>query len=667
MLKSLQSRRLLWLSLLVVLAYCGLGWRLVDLQVLSADGVREAYEKGAIRDYIELPRRGEILDRNGATLTSSIQMYNIGAEPPCVYPLQLQAVVARLLAGPLQMDARALESMLTLKTNITEAGETNINRFVMLKRGVTYEQWSAIREIMRTNNFGLDLKKLTQKQQEQVLRLRRFGVRVDSEYQTRQYPNGTLAGQILGYVGYTNKEFSVGSSFTEEIGHAGIERAFNEQLSGSPGYRRVMQNQLTDDADLLLPPVDGMNVVLTIDRRVQEILDHELGAALGELGAKAVFGTVMEVNSGSILAMSSAPFFSPGDRSRFEPSEVRLRPVLDEYEPGSIFKVIAISGALEDHAVELTTPIDCMKGVMPVRGMAPLTDVHSFDILSVEGVITKSSNIGTAQIVKLDGNDRFYHWLLEYGIGLRTGVGVREGSGGLRRRNAIYPGEFTRLPIGYGLKVTQLQLASVYSAIANGGKLMQPRLISRLVTPDGKTVASYPPEVVRRVISEKTSQEMIEALRTVTEPGGTAVEAALDYYNAAGKTGTAYKYDTVTKRYDRVHYYSSFIGFFPATNPQICIAITVDEPNKFGARGHYGGKTAGPVFKKVAEQTAFQLHIKPDRNPKDANASQPANGRAQNNDDEMDLFLLQPGAVEPLRPAPPSGLQVSSTADEPNY
>ena len=406
-------------------------------------------------------------------------------------------------------------------------------------------------------------------------------------------------------------------------------------------------------------------MVLTIDRRVQEILDHALAEAQVEVNSKDVFGTVMDVNTGEILAMSSAPLFSPGDRREFKPATVRLRPILDEFEPGSIFKVIAISGALQDGAVDLTTPIDCMKGYMPVPGMAALTDLHAFDILPVEAVITKSSNIGTAQIVRLDGHDRFYHWLLQYGIGTRTGIGLREGSGGLRPRSQIYPGEFTRLPIGYGLKATQLQLASIYSAIANGGLLMQPRLISRLETRDGRVVARYEPEVVRRVITRETSRKMIEALSTVPQPGGTAVEAAMDYHTVAGKTGTAYKYNVTLKRYDRVHYYASFIGFFPATKPQICIAITVDEPDK--SKGHYGGKTAGPIFKRVAEQTAFQLHIKPDLDPTGAAPQTPREDQALLGDDNVDQFLLQPGAVAPLRPSAPTGLRISSNSGEGNY
>lgn len=664
MLKSQQYRRLLWLSLLVVLAYCGLGWRLVDLQVFSAGMVRQEFEKNEIREYIEPAKRGDILDSRGTTLTASIQRFNIGAEPPQVAPYQAQ--VAAAIAGPLGLDAKELTKLLTPITNKIETGKAVIeNRFVMLKKGATYDEWAKVREIMQHSDFGLDLEHLSNKEVLQLRGLRRFGVRIDSQYQERQYPNGPVAGQILGYVGNQEREYSIGGKFTEQVGLAGIERAFNEQLEGAPGFRRVVQTKLTDDQDQHLAPSDGLNVILTIDRRVQEILDRTLAEAQVEVNSKDVFGTVMNVNTGEILAMSSAPLFSPGDRSHFDPETVRLRPILDEYEPGSIFKVIAISGALQDGAVDLSTQIDCLKGRMPVPGMAALTDHEPFDILSVEAVITKSSNIGTAQIVRRDGHDRFYHWLLQYGIGTRTGVGLREGSGGLRPRSQIYPGEFTRLPIGYGLKVTQLQLASIYSAIANGGVLMQPRLISRLETRDGRVIAQYKPEAVRRVVTKETSRKMIEALRTVPQPGGTAVEAAMDYHTVAGKTGTAHKYNVKLKRYDQVHYYASFIGFFPATNPQICIAITVDEPDK--TKGHYGGKTAGPIFKKVAEQTAFQLHIKPDREPDTAPSRTPAENQALLDDSDPDLFLFQPVVGASARPAAPTGLRISSSVGEANY
>ncbi len=668
MLKATQYRRLLWLSLLVVLAYCGLGWRLVDLQYISAGQVRRAYEQRTAQESIELPVRGEIVDRHGAMLTKSVRLYDVAAEPPRLSPFQDR--VAAALAGPLQMNPRVLEAMLTPVTNVTAEGKLTVTpAYVPLKKGLTLEAWKTISEIMRTNTFGLDPRQMVSREERTIYKtvmpgLRKFGVRLEAERQSRDYPYDSLAGQILGYVGVRTNSFSVGKTISETVGLAGIERALNKELAGAPGFRRVVQAELTDIEEKYLPAVDGANVVLTIDRRLQEVLDEALAAAREELSATAVFGVMMDVDSGEVLAMSSAPLFNPGDRSHFDADSARQRSVLDEFEPGSIFKIVAVTGALEDGVVDLMTPIDCMNGVMPVRGMASLTDVHPYDVLPVKGVVTKSSNIGTAQIVRMHGHDRFYYWISKFGVGSRTGIGIGEAGGRLPGRKLLRPGDFTRLPIGYGVAVTQMQLAGMYSAVANGGRLMQPRLVLRLTNRDGKIAREYPPELVRRVMTPETSRKMIEALQTVTQPGGTATEAALDHYLVAGKTGTAHKWNDKLKSYDNERYYASFVGFFPASAPRICLAITVDEPDKRGGRGHYGGKAAGPIFRKVATEVAHLLNLKPDR-PAPANVPNQLPGdQAALDQPAIGPLQLPPSpGVVPSRPAAPTGLRLSLNAE----
>ncbi len=662
MLKTIQYRRLLWLSLLVVLAYCGLGWRLVDLQYLSADAIRQAYAESSVRESVEVPMRGDIRDRHGATLTTSIRLYNLGTEPQKISPHQ--ARVAALLAGPLQMTQADLQAKLTPVTNWTAEGQMEVTpRFVMLKREVSLEHFKAALAIMRTNDFGFDLSAITRTDREQLRWLRKHGVQVESVAQTRHYPNGAMAGQILGFVGSSNVAYSVGKPVVAQHGLAGIERALNGKLAGVPGYRRVVRSELAEVNEEYLPAIDGLNVVLTIDRRVQEILDGELAAAHEAMGAKAVFGIVMDVRTGEILGMGGSPGFNPGDRRNFDPASVRLRPILDEFEPGSTFKVIPIAAAIEDGVVNLATPIDCMNGVMHVHKFPPLTDVKPYDVLSVKEVITKSSNIGTAQIVKQHGHDRFYEWMLRFGIGTRTGVGLAEASGRVEPRDKYVPGDYTRLPIGYATSVTQLQLATIYSAIANGGRLMQPRLIARLENPHGEVVAQLKPEMVRQVISPDTSRKVIEALQTVTEAGGTATEAALEHFHVAGKTGTARKWNDQIKNYDTERYYASFVGFFPATDPRICIAITVDEPDK--RKGYYGGKVAGPIFRKVAALTAHHLNLKPDRDPAaGAPAGSPVNQATVAPEPVATWITQTASGTAPSRPPAPTGFRFVSPAGQ---
>lgn len=658
MLSSSQYRRLRWLSLLVLLAFCGLGWRLVDLQYLSAAAIQQAYAESTVRESIEVPMRGDIRDRHGATLTTSIRLYNLGTEPPKISPHQ--ARVAAALAGPLQMSQQELLAKLTPVTNVTAKGKLVVTpRFIMLKRELPLEQLKAAQAIMRTNDFGFDLKAMAKKERNQLNWLRKYGVQVASVVQTRHYPNGALAGQILGYIGSTNVAYSVGQPVVAQHGLAGIERALNSKLAGVPGYRRVARSELAELNEDFLPAIDGLNVVLTIDRRVQEILDGELAAAHEAMGAKAAFGIVMDVRTGEILGMGSSPGFNPGDRRTFDPASVRLRPILDEFEPGSTFKVIPIAGAIEDGVVSLDTPIDCLNGVMHVHKFPPLTDVKPYDVLTVQEVITKSSNIGTAQIVKRHGHEPFYRWLLRFGIGTRTGVGLAEASGWVEPLEKYVPGDFTRLPIGYATSVTQLQLATIYSAIANGGRLMQPRLVARLENNDGQVVGQLNPEMVRQVISPETAQKVIAALRTVTEPGGTATEAALEHFQVAGKTGTARKWNDEIKNYDTERYYASFVGFFPASDPRICIAITVDEPDK--RKGYFGGKVAGPIFRKVAALTAHHLNLKPDRDPGAGGpAGTPVNQATVASEPVAALVTQTVSSTASARPAAPTGFRLVS-------
>ena len=659
MTQSLQYRRLLWLALLVVLAYCGLGWRLVEMQYLGADTARQQFAQTAVEEVIEVPMRGSILDRNGVVLTTSVRQYDIAADPSYIQPYG--AGVAAALAGPLKMEVAELRRLLSPVTRHPVTGQSQTNRFVMLKKGATFDEWNAADAALRTNSFGLDRSQLSRKELAKLRDIRSIGVRLESEVQSRQYPNGAVAGQVLGYVDNRTGGTSASGTFRMQTGMAGVERRFNQNLSGVPGRKRVIRSEFVERVERIVPVADGQDVVSTLDRRIQEILDRELIATHKELGAKAAFGVVMDVNSFEVLAMGSAPGFAPAERTDFDQERVRNRSILDEFEPGSIFKVIAIAAALEEGVVDLTTPIDCMNGHMPVPGSRPLTDAHPQGVLTVKGVVTKSSNIGTAKIERLLGDDRYYRWVEKFGIGVSTGLGLAEGSGRLDPKKNFRPVDFTRLPIGYGVGVTQMQLATIYSAIANGGTMKQPRIVTRVQDREGRVIGAYPPVVVDRLVSPETARKMIEALQTVPTPEGTARDAALEHYTVAGKTGTAYKWNAKANPpgYDNDRYYSSFVGFFPATNPRICIAITVDEPEKkAGTNQHQGGKAAGPTFRRIAEQIAAHLNIPPDREsvePRDPELFAAVNASAPATEVASATVSTEPVS---RRPAAPTGFRL---------
>jgi cell division protein FtsI/penicillin-binding protein 2 len=353
-------------------------------------------------------------------------------------------------------------------------------------------------------------------------------------------------------------------------------------------------------------PRDGLNVVLTIDSVIQNILESALADAAREHEPISITGVVVRPRTGEILALATLPNFDPNDLKSSTAEARRNRVITDMLEPGSTFKIVVVSGALHDGAVRLNDVFDCEHGRFAYAGRI-LHDHESYGALSVEGIITKSSNIGAAKIgIKL-GEPRLYDHIRDYGFGAKTGIPlVGEVPGMVPPVKNWYKVSLAQIPMGHGIAVTRLQMAMAMSAIANGGVLMRPMLVDRLEDRDGNLVAKYSPQVVRRAISESAARDMVKALKTVTTPEGTAPKAALEYYDVAGKTGTAQK--AGQGGYMPGKYFASFVGFFPADNPELCIAIVLDEPK----HGYYGGQVAAPAFKQVAQLAASYLNVRPD-------------------------------------------------------
>jgi cell division protein FtsI/penicillin-binding protein 2 len=319
------------------------------------------------------------------------------------------------------------------------------------------------------------------------------------------------------------------------------------------------------------------------------------------------------------------PNYDPNQLSTISP-ETRDRCITDVMEPGSTFKIVVVSGALNEGIVNLNDPFYCEEGHFEYAGRT-LHDHEPFGTLTTEGIITKSSNIGAAKIgIKL-GEDRLFDYASDYGFGERTGVPLPgEVAGILHQVKDWSKISIAQIPMGHGVAVTRLQMALAMCALANHGWLMRPMLVKSLVDRSGNVVQQYSPQRVRQVVSEATDEEMIQALKTVVSPDGTAPGAAMKDYLVAGKTGTAQKIENGSYSSDK--YMASFIGFFPADNPQVCISIVMDEPKE----GYYGGQVCGPVFREVAERCASYLNIPPDENLRPQDTMQvAATGRAQNN------------------------------------
>jgi cell division protein FtsI/penicillin-binding protein 2 len=605
--KSGHLRRLLALAIFMGLVFAGLAARLVDLQVWKHDKYRVIAEKLTKRVYFREPRRGDILDVNGNPLATSLPVKRVCADPSLMG--RHHRGVAHALASVLEYSPAELERLLyPWKTN--SDGTVSQRRFVDLRRKVSVEQWQQVTQAMAQLTFDVDDRKLPRAERRFYRALRQMSVFAEDD-QLRVYPSGRLAGHVLGFVQEVDREFN-DSAVTELTGVDGIERWFHAQLAGMRGWRitetdgRRSEVVINREQDVEARP--GLNVVLTIDMVIQNILETELAEGMEKFSPVSAMGMVVRPRTGEVLAMAVLPNYDPNAPGKSPIDNRRNRIISDQVEPGSTFKIVAISAALNEGVVKLSDMINCEGGLWHFMGK-PLRDHGHYDVLSVENVITKSSNIGTAKIAIMMGEKRLYDYIRGFGFGSRTGITLDgEVFGTVHQVKDWDSLKISRIPIGQGIAVTHLQLMMAMTAIANRGKLMQPLLVSRLETPNGEPFAQYHPRLVRRVVSEQAAKQTVSALKTVVMTDGTAVKAQLEHYTVAGKTGTAQKPGKGGYTGEHV---ASFIGFFPADDPEVCISIMFDAPDD--SKGYYGGQTAAPIFRRVAEQVANYLKIRPDR------------------------------------------------------
>ncbi|HWW03469.1 MAG TPA: penicillin-binding protein 2 [Candidatus Acidoferrum sp.] len=599
-------RRLLWLTLLLGLAFAGLGYRLLDLQVLRHEELSALAQQNTQSELLLEPRRGDIVDVKGNLLATTVETKTVCAEPGLIGNYQGQ--VARVLAPLLQAEESKLARLLTPCLRQNTNGETITNLHVVLKRRLPVETWEKIQSAMTNLSSGLARNVSTNKAA--VAALRNLGLKAvfaESE-PMRAYPSQRLAAHVLGYA--VSEEKRVGEVPVREIvGRDGIELTLNSKLAGVRGWRVTerdrQRRELVSWREQDIEAHDGLNVVLSIDSVVQSIVEQELAVALEKHSPISISGIVSRPRTGEILAMATLPNFDPNNLGGATADARRDRVVTDLAEPGSTFKIVVVSGALNDGLVRLTDTFDCEHGAWSYGGHT-LHDHERYGVLSVENIITKSSNIGAGKIGVKMGPARLYDYIRDYGFGSITGIPLPAEAHGV-----VYPVSrwskvsVAQLPMGQGLSVTRLQMVMAMCAIANQGWLMRPMLVERLEDRQHNVVASYSPQRVRQVVSESTAKEMVQALKTVVSPEGTAPKAALEHYTVAGKTGTAWK---VENGFYVRKYFSSFIGFFPADNPELCISITMDEPKQ----GFYGGQVAAPAFKAIAERAADYLNIRPE-------------------------------------------------------
>ena len=616
MIRPNHLRRLFVFAILVGLSFAGLGVRLYVVQVVRHDRYKHIVGDNTQRVFLKQPRRGDILDSDGHVLATSLPVKRVLADPSLIHPYQ--AEVARAIAPILSMSDAELAHALRFVIRTNDLGVSYTNRFVDLKRKVTHDQWAQVTQALAQVDFNIDESTLKRNEQAFFRNLRRKGIYAEDDFQ-RIYPSGRLASHVLGYVQEVERLFTnstMRASTTEMLGIYGIEHWLDGKLRGTRGWRVTetdrRQREIVVFRGQDVEPRPGLNAALTIDMFIQSIVEEQLAEAMRKFNTKSVCGIVVRPRTGEILAMASLPDFDPNLPGKSDDLARKNRVIADMHEPGSTFKIVVVSAALSEQIVTPNDVFFCENGRWMFKGR-PLHDHdHGYGNLTVEGIITKSSNIGSAKIaVYRLGEEKLFDYMTRFGFGQATGITLDGEIRGWVKPWQKWDGlAVSRIPMGHAITTTPLQMVMAMCAIANEGRLMRPMLIDSLRGPDGEIFAKFQPQMVREAVSPRAAKQMVAALKTVTGKDGTAPKAALEHYTVAGKTGTA-QVPGGKAGYLPQKYVSSFIGFFPADNPEVCISVLLEEPDI--KKGYYGGQTAAPYFKAIAEQVANYLKIKPDK------------------------------------------------------
>jgi cell division protein FtsI (penicillin-binding protein 3) len=554
--------RLVLSGLFFFLLFMAVALRAVQLQIVQGEKLRRLGERQHLKEWIVQPKRGTIFDRAGEPLALSLEARSVYVRPS---RLKEPKPLARMLAPILSLDAGELEQK--LRTD---------KPFVWVKRQITPKEAEGIKAL-DVDGVGM------------------------SEEPRRYYPQGRLAGQVLGFVGRDSQ------------GLEGLELRYDQYLRGETGSSVVERDALGRRVlvqgvqELEIPP--GADMHLTLDTTIQHLAEKELEAAAAKFRAKAGIVVVAEPFTGEILALAQYPFFNPNSFSGQSSSAWRNRAVTDSFEPGSTFKAIVAAAALEEGVIGKEDLIFCEFGKYAYAGRI-IHDTKEHGWLPFYKVIQYSSNIGAAKVAERLKKDRFFKYMERFGFGQLTGIDVPgEVSGLLRGAETWAPIDLATHAFGQGIATTPIQLAMAYAAIANGGFLMRPYIVRRTVGSGGKLLISNQPHVVRRVVSENTARLLASILKGVVSEGGTGVMAGVEGFEVAGKTGTAQKPDLVRGGYAEKKRVASFIGFVPADDPRLVLLVLLDEPEV----NVYGGVVAAPVFRRIASGALRHLGVVPEK------------------------------------------------------
>ena len=549
--------RLLVVYLLLAVWVVALAGRLVHLQIFNGEEYHLKAQQQQI-GFIELsPLRGDILDRHLDELAISIKIDSVFANPRAV---QEPLLTAKLLSPLLQEHQQKLYEKLIAD-----------RAFVYLAR------------------------KIPPRQAEQIKELNLAGIYFQQETK-RVYPARELAAHVLGFVGLDNE------------GLSGLEYLYDDQIKGQKAKVHLRfdakRNSFAGESRTDLS--DGNVIVLNIDRPIQYIVEQALQEAVTSSRALNGSAIVMDPSTGEVLAMSSYPSFNPNRPGDFDAPARRNRAILDIYEPGSTFKVVPFSAVLNEDLADVSESIDCRVGTLRIGRKTYREAKRSFGLLNFSEVLAKSSNVGTIKLGLRLGEEKLHAYLKRFGLGEKTGIDLPGEQSGLLRPTA----EWSRISIGaisigQEIGVTAIQMLRTVCAVANGGYLVTPQMVRRILTPDGNVL--YEPQPTREpILRDETAAKMKEALHLVVR-AGTGRTAQLSGYSSAGKTGTAQKF--VAGEYSRSKFIASYAGFAPLQDPVLATIVVINEP-----RGkYYGGQVAAPAFKQIMERSLIHLRVPQDR------------------------------------------------------
>ena len=601
MLSTFQYKRLAGIILVMVVGFGWLYYRLFEIQILRHVELQAKARQFTETTRILEARRGKILDRNGRVLANSVPTKIIYANLAlCSNRVDQIAQTCGPLLGisPVELAGRLRASV----QRSTGGGAGN-HKAIVLKRNVPVADWQALSSALALESFGFGKPLLAPAEKAQLQKLR-HKLLFARDTQLRRYPYEQTPSQVVGFASPPTNGFGL-------EGVCGVERAFNKVLAGENGLCVSAQDAAGNELPLHRTqyklPSDGANIVLTIDLRLQDIVEDALAAAVTKYRARGASAIVMNPRTFEVLAVAGLPSFNPQDPGASPAETWRIPAFSDRVEPGSTLKVITLAAALDLGLMTLDSGVYCEQGRYVVNHVL-VRDHEPYGLLSLRQGFAKSSNIALAKTALELGSQRLYYYLTNFGFGRCTGIPMGgETSGWIGPPADWTTMKLTRAAFGQGVCVSQLQMAVAVCVIANDGRLMRPLLVSRIESPQGRVLQQFQPQFIRSVVRPQTAQQVKEAMKAVVAPGGTGTLAALDRYTTATKTGTAQKSNA--QGFIPGRYYSSVIGFFPADAPQVVIAVALDEPEN----GYYGGKVVAPVFRTIAEQIATCLSIPPDK------------------------------------------------------